>query len=181
MEGPCPIFLGFGGGSSTPNPGHNPTGAPGLLGAVVAERTPQTRGENQASSSIAAANSSNPGSPSESDDYFTIGGDSVASIRQRILSRSQQPMAYEEAQYKAEDLFDIKSKLILEMAKWDVEGDWMNRGARALDCPNSHNGEYSLELLYRWHKDLADTGVLSDTFSLLKERVLKKQIGRAHV
>lgn len=110
------------------------------------------------------------------DENHTIGGDSVASIRHRILSKKGD-ISFEEAHYLAEDLFEIKAKIIQEMARWDVDGDWMNRGARALDNPSnsSKTGEYPLHTLYGFHDDLKDLGPMSNAFASLKDRVLRKR------
>ncbi|KAL8097027.1 hypothetical protein AgCh_030205 [Apium graveolens] len=116
-----------------------------------------------------AAGPSNANSTFPYDENHTIGGDSVASIRNRILANAGD-ISYEEAHYRAEDLFEIKTKLIQRMAQWDIDGDWMNRGARALDYPKTKSGEYSLDQLYAFHSDLEKYGPMSDTFSLLKEK-----------
>nr|QVJ98029.1 hypothetical protein [Apium graveolens]QVJ98098.1 hypothetical protein [Apium graveolens] len=121
-----------------------------------------------------AAGPSNANSTFPYDENHTIGGDSVASIRNRILANAGD-ISYEEAHYRAEDLFEIKTKLIQRMAQWDIDGDWMNRGARALDYPKTKSGEYSLDQLYAFHSDLEKYGPMSDTFSLLKEKVFRKR------
>lgn len=108
------------------------------------------------------------------DENEIIGGDSVAFIRLRIMSK-EEGILFEEAHYRAEDLFDIKAQVIQEMSHLDLDGDWMNRGARALDYPKSRIGEYSLEKLHEFLADLKNEGHMSKTFSLLKERVLRRR------
>ena len=81
------------------------------------------------------------------------------------------------ARIEAEDLFEIKAQIIQRMALYDPTGDWMARGARALDNPRTTSGEESLERLYDIWKDLQETGPLSDEFSRLQEKVFLKKGG----
>lgn len=78
-----------------------------------------------------------------------IGGDSVLSIQQRLLSNKVFP-AYEViriARLEAQDLFEVKVEIIQMMAGLDPTGDWAARGARALDNSHSPTGEESLKKL----------------------------------
>lgn len=72
---------------------------------------------------------------------------------------------------EAQDLFEVKARIILKMAQLDPTGDWMGRGARALENPRTDTGEESLDRLYRIVDDLDDTGPQSDSYSRLTERV----------
>nr|YP_010352752.1 hypothetical protein MZG22_mgp53 [Bidens pilosa]UIR99229.1 hypothetical protein [Bidens pilosa] len=102
-----------------------------------------------------------------------IGGDSVSSIQRRLLSSNPRPSAEEIgfARIEAEDLFEVKVKIIRRMEVLDPTGDWMRRGARALDSPNSTTGESSLERLYVFLEDLRQNGKTSDAFFSLSEKV----------
>ncbi|MBA0873937.1 hypothetical protein Goshw_009501 [Gossypium schwendimanii] len=52
------------------------------------------------------------------------------------------------ARIQAEDLFEVKVEIIQQMADLDPTGDWMERGARALENLHTATGEGSLEKLY---------------------------------
>nr|P92535.1 RecName: Full=Uncharacterized mitochondrial protein AtMg01010; AltName: Full=ORF118 [Arabidopsis thaliana]CAA69841.1 unnamed protein product [Arabidopsis thaliana] len=110
-----------------------------------------------------------------------IGGDSVEAIERRLLAKypegSPSAEIIEMARIEAEDLFEIKAQIIQRMALYDPTGDWMARGARALDNPRTTSGEESLERLYDIWKDLQETGPLSDEFSRLQEKVFLKKGG----
>ena len=41
------------------------------------------------------------------------------------------------ARIQAEDLFEVKVEIIQQMADLDPTGDWMGRGARALENPHT--------------------------------------------
>lgn len=102
-----------------------------------------------------------------------IGGDSVLSIKRRLLAQYQEPSAHiiGQAEIDAEDLFEVKVDIIRQMAGLDPEGDWLGRGARALENPRTTTGEESLEKLYSLRSDLETNGDNSDAFLKLKERV----------
>jgi hypothetical protein len=102
-----------------------------------------------------------------------IGGDSVQSIQRRLLANYDFPSAevIRQAQMGAEDLFEVKVEIIKLMAGLDPTGDWMGRGARALDNSRTATGEESLERLYSLLEDLQGGGVKSATFCELKGRV----------
>ena len=107
-----------------------------------------------------------------------IGGDSVDSIKRRLLSNCSFPSAevIEQARIAAEDLFEVKVDIIRQMTPLDPEGDWMGRGARALDNPRTATGEESLGTLYEKLEDLNRGGVRSKTFWELKGRVFLREI-----
>ncbi|KAK1356310.1 hypothetical protein POM88_049566 [Heracleum sosnowskyi] len=147
-----PFLSGPGGSSSTPNPGHDPTGSSDLLAAAVAGDQPQssqdsglrglldlptptsseigdipspistpienvgcsTSGSGAQNENTVSAGPSN-ASAFPYDENHTIGGDLVASIRHCILS-SEGDISFEEAHYRAEDLFEIKAKVIQDGA-----------------------------------------------------------------
>ena len=107
-----------------------------------------------------------------------IGGDSVLSIQRRLLSSKPFPSAEEiyVARMQAEDLFEFKVKIIQRMQGLDPTGDWMGRGARALDSPNSATGESSLRRLSGFLDDLDRNGRASKAFFSLSEKVaLRKE------
>ena len=86
------------------------------------------------------------------DEAEVIGGDSVLSIRKRLLARNQNPFPSAEelriAHLDAQDRFEVKADIAMEMSAHDPTGDWLNRGARALDNPRTKTGEDSLENLF---------------------------------
>nr|QCQ81967.1 hypothetical protein [Ammopiptanthus mongolicus] len=94
-----------------------------------------------------------------------IGGDSVLSIRRRLLASNAQPSAEDInlAHLDAQDRFEVKVDIIQQMAVLDPSGDWTGRGARALDNPRaaSSEGEPSLRELYRLRDELHEGGVQS--------------------
>ena len=106
-----------------------------------------------------------------------IGGDSVESIQRRLLGGSPSPSAHliQMARIQAEDLFEVKVDICQVMAGLHPGGDWMGRGARALDNPRTFTGEDSLENLAR----LRDGVVSGDatTITTLKQRMLWRRSG----
>lgn len=102
-----------------------------------------------------------------------IGGDSVEAIRRRLLAKLDSPSPEETqwAQYNAEDLFEVKVHIIQNMAGLDPTGDWLGRGARALDNPHTGSGEPRLEDLYDLLNDLNAHGKESNAFANLKDQV----------
>jgi hypothetical protein len=100
-----------------------------------------------------------------------IGGDSLLSIRKRLLASNAQPSAegINLAHLDAQDRFEVKVDIIQQMAVLDPSGDWTGRGARALDNPRaaSSEGEPSLIELYRLRDELHEGGVQSDAFHLI--------------
>lgn len=103
-----------------------------------------------------------------------IGGDSVQSIQQRLLAKySYTPpigIMYL-AEIEAKDLFEVKVEILRIMAVLDPTGDWLGRGARALDNPRTATGEHSLDKLHTLLSDLESRGVNSESFSQLKGKV----------
>jgi len=95
-----------------------------------------------------------------------IGGDSLLSIRKRLLASNAQPSAegINLAHLDAQDRFEVKVDIIQQMAVLDPSGDWTGRGARALDNPSSE-GEPSLIELYRLRDELHEGGVQSDALN----------------
>lgn len=106
-----------------------------------------------------------------------IGGDSVLSIQRRLLAQYVYPSAeiIERARIEAEDIFEVKVDIIARMAPLDPEGDWLGRGARALDNPRTATGEESLDKLYRLRDDLAHGGIGSQSFWDLKGKVFLRR------
>lgn len=102
-----------------------------------------------------------------------IGGDCVLSIQRRLLAKHSFPPSgvIEMARIQAEDLFEGKVEIIKLMADLDPTGDWMGRGARALDNSRTATGEESLEGLYSLLEDRKRGGVQSATYSKLKGKV----------
>ena len=103
-----------------------------------------------------------------------IGGDCVESIQRRLLANNPSPSAHaiQLARIQAEDLFEVKVEIVRVMSGLHPEGDWLGRGARALDNPRSSTGEQSLERLNIVLSDLKSGGVNSDSFQEFKDRVL---------
>jgi hypothetical protein len=93
-----------------------------------------------------------------------IGGDCVNSIQHRLLQKAPFPSSemIEMARIQAEDLFEVKVEIIKLMAGLDPTGDWMGRGARALENSRTFTGEYSLEKLYEKLEDLQSKGAESN-------------------
>lgn len=108
------------------------------------------------------------------DEDEVIGGDSVLSIRKRLLANDDCPSAMDIylAHLDAQDRFEVKVEIIQHMAVLDPSGDWTGRGARALDNShaNSSEGEPSLMELHRLRDELREGGVHSDAFKRLKEK-----------
>lgn len=102
-----------------------------------------------------------------------IGGDSVLSIERRLLAAETAPSPLEIylARINAEDLFEVKVEIIKLMTGLDPTGDWLGRGARALDNPRTATGEESLERLHSFLDDLNQGGKRSETFLQLKGKV----------
>lgn len=111
-----------------------------------------------------------------------IGGDSVLSIQRRLLAKDPSPSAevIQQARIDAEDLFEVKVEIFRVMSGLDPEGDWLGRGARALENSRTSTGEESLGKLYTLLSDLQSRGVNSEAFSLLKERVPLRRDGDEH-
>ncbi|XP_028775899.1 uncharacterized protein LOC114732729 [Neltuma alba] len=101
-----------------------------------------------------------------------IGGDSVLSIKHRLLAKYGSPSAkvIKLAQIEAEDYFEIKVDVIRQMIPLDPEGDWERRGARALDNPRTKTREESLEKLHYICERLRQHD--SETINHLKERMI---------
>lgn len=152
---------------------------PNEEGEEVAQPHPQNAPTNPVASRGEEVGPSNWVPPEEKFPYHpdeVIGGDSVSSIERRLLAKVNSPSAeniYFE-NIKAKDLFEIKVEIIRHMAGLDPEGDWLGRGARALDNPRTATGEPSLEGLYALLEDLNRGGVQSETFASLKNKVLSK-------
>ena len=108
-----------------------------------------------------------------------IGGDCVLSIQRRLLAKDDCPSyeVIELARIQAEDLFEVKVEIIKVMAGLDPTGDWMGRGARALDNARTATGEPSLERLYALLDNLNGGGVQSHAFADLKSRMISEREG----
>ena len=156
--------------------------SPNEEGEEVAQPHPQNAPANPVASRGEEAGPSNRVPPEEKYPYHPdemIGGDSVSSIERRLLGTFNSPTAAEIkfARIRAQDLFEIKVEIIRNMAVLDPEGDWLGRGARALDNPRTATGEPSLDRLYDLLEDLNRGGVQSETFSSLKNKVMGKGEG----
>ncbi|KAG4918003.1 hypothetical protein JHK82_057419 (mitochondrion) [Glycine max] len=112
-----------------------------------------------------------------------IGGDSVESIQRRLLGRFPSPSAHEiqMARIEAEDLFEVKVDICQVMAGLHPSGDWMGRGARALDNLRTATGEESLSKLLRMREDLQTAGLQSATFRQLADRDPLLKLNHANV
>ena len=110
-----------------------------------------------------------------------IGGDSVSSIESRFVERLRattpdpSPVDYYLAHLEAQDTFEVKVSIIQRMAALDPRGDWIGRGARALDNPYTSTGEQPVERLYQIDNDLKERGTKSKFFSELQAKVFLKR------
>lgn len=75
----------------------------------------------------------------------------------------------QEKKKEAEDLFEVKVDIIRRMTPLHPEGDWLRRGARALDNPRTATGEESLEKLHSFLEELKRDGVQSQAFQSLRK------------
>ena len=114
-------------------------------------------------------------------DTEVIGGDSVSAIQRRLLEKYPSPSAatIERARIDAQDLFEVKVEIINRMADLDPQGDWMGRGARALENPRTATGDESFERLSKILEGLVQDGVNSPVFSQLKSKVFLRGNGDA--
>jgi hypothetical protein len=140
---------------------------------------PFSETEIEVNSSIPRGDEAGPSNqplPSKYPPDEVIGGDSILSIERRLLSNKSAPSTYEVdmARINAEDLFEVKVEILKVMSSLDPRGDWMGRGARALDNPRTPTGEESLERLFSFLEDLNQGGKGSETFSKLKDKVFLK-------
>jgi hypothetical protein len=106
-----------------------------------------------------------------------IGGDSVLSIEGRLL-RDQiapSPIDIYLARVNAEELFEVKVDIIRKMTVLDPTGDWMRRGARALDNRHTSTGESSLERLLSLLDEINRDGVDSSAFRSLTNEMLRRR------
>ena len=153
--------------------------SPNEEGEEVAQPHPQIAPANPVASRGEEAGPSNRVPPEEKFPYHwdeVIGGDSVSAIERRLLEKVNSPTVLDLklARINAQDLFERKVDIIRYMAGLDPEGDWLGRGARALDNPRTATGEPSLEGLYALLEDLNRFGVQSNTFHFLKNKVMSK-------
>ncbi|PQM39003.1 hypothetical protein Pyn_01100 [Prunus yedoensis var. nudiflora] len=97
--------------------------------------------------------------------------------QRRLLSKLGSPTVEDIyfAHIRAQDLFEVKVEIVRHMAGLDPEGNWLGRGARALDNPRTAMGEPSVERLYTLLEDLTRAGVQSETFSSLQNKVSSKR------
>lgn len=89
----------------------------------------------------------------------------MSSIQLRLLEKYPSPSAalIERARFEAQDLFEVKVDIIREMAGLHPSGDWMGRGARALDSPYTATGESSFLKLQKMLADLRTRNLQSET------------------
>ncbi|GJR46864.1 hypothetical protein Tco_0552909 [Tanacetum coccineum] len=122
--------------------------------------------------SVSTEGAASPGHPGYEPDE-RIGGDSIRDIQRRLLASKPFPSAEEIyfAHVQAEDLLEVKARIIGLMQVLYPSGDWERRGARALDNPTSATGESSLERLYSLLGDLEQNGPTSRAFFSLTEKV----------
>lgn len=76
---------------------------------------------------------------------------------------------------EAQDRFEVKADIRKLMAGLDPRGDWMGRGARALENSRTATGEESLSNLHALLSDLQRRGVESRTFWDLKWKVFLRR------
>nr|WMB96847.1 hypothetical protein [Solanum melongena]WMB97156.1 hypothetical protein [Solanum aethiopicum] len=125
------------------------------------EQEANSRGSSASVNQPLPAEQANPVAPGEAEagpshvapfpyhEEEVIGGDSVLSIKRRLLAHNPNPSAFDIylAEIDAQDRFEVKADIAIEMSSHDPTGDWVNRGARALDNPRTKTGEESLEKL----------------------------------
>jgi len=122
----------------------------------------------------AGPSSQSPAAPYPYQPDQVIGGDSVDTIKRRLLSGHEANLTYEVCEFariRAEDLFEVKAEILGEMSRLDPEGPWLERGARALDNPRTPTGEESLERLFAILDSLREGGRRSGAFSVLKKKI----------
>ena len=146
----------------------------------VEQRAPRESHPNPVASPGEEAGPSNQPLPIEAYPYTdteVIGGESVSAIQLRLLEKYPSPSAaiIERARLEAQDLFEVKVEIIRQMTALDPEGDWMGRGARALDNPRTATGEESLERLFSLLDNLREGEVESQAFSQLKSKVFRRR------
>lgn len=102
-----------------------------------------------------------------------IGGDSVETIKRRLLLRHEGNFTFEACEFArimAEDLFSTKVDILRQISRLDPEGPWLERGARALDNPRTSTGEEPLEKLFTILDQLKEGGRQSEAFSNFKKK-----------
>jgi hypothetical protein len=106
-----------------------------------------------------------------------IGGDSVESIKWRFVERLRDPSLIDDylCHIEAQETFEAKVSIIQTMAGLDPRGDWIGRGARALDNPHTSTGEQPIERLSQIRDDLSAHGTRSKFFSELQQKVFLKR------
>lgn len=112
---------------------------------------------------------------------LVIGGDSVLSIEGRLL-RDQiapSPIDIYLARVNAEELFEVKVDIIRKMTVLDPTGDWMGRGARALDNPRGESPSNFGQLKY-FLDNLRRGGRESGTFRQLARKVRLRAVEDQH-
>ncbi|WVY89116.1 hypothetical protein V8G54_000191 (mitochondrion) [Vigna mungo] len=128
---------------------------------------------NPVASGEAEAGPSHGVTPFQYEEDEVIGGETVRAIQTRLLGKYDFPTAHEidMAQVNAQDLFEVKVEIIRLMQGLHPVGDWLRRGARALDNPRTLTGEESFEKLSLMLDDLKADSFQSATFRLLVDRV----------
>ncbi|CAK7328640.1 unnamed protein product [Dovyalis caffra] len=109
----------------------------------------------------------------EAADSSQTSGDPVASPGEEADSNPSSE-DIQMARIHTEDLFEVKVEIIKLMAVLDPTGDWMGRGARALDNPRTATGEESVGKLYALLEDLQTNGVQSPSYKKLKGKVFQR-------
>ena len=124
-------------------------------------------------------------------DHYEIGGDSVLAITHRLLMDrapetpprdeaafhrfvDRTSFEYKQALNEARDILEVKVDIIQLMAALDQRGDWLGRGASALQSARTRTGEESLDKLYAWRDDLQSHGGHSAAFRELSLRVFSR-------
>lgn len=108
-----------------------------------------------------------------------IGGDSVRSIQRRLLAAAGSTFPlYEEirwAEDNAKDIFEAKVHIIQQMAHLDPAGDWLGRGACALENSRTKTGEEPYARLLQIGESLEREGTQSPFFHDLRGRVFLRR------
>ncbi|XP_077231005.1 putative mitochondrial protein AtMg01010 [Tasmannia lanceolata] len=106
-------------------------------------------------------------------DNEVIGGDSVKSIQERLLSRHLGGITQDvldSTLIDARDRFEVKVDILAQMPALDPGHPWMEHGARALENSRTSTGEHSHEQLFHILEQLRRDGVESEAFSALKNK-----------
>lgn len=103
-----------------------------------------------------------------------IGGESLADTHRRFLLSVREGASALEVNHlaliNAQELFEVKVAIIQQMAQFDPEGGWGERGATFLLNPHTPTGEETFERLVSFNQQLLEWGTQSEAFDELWNR-----------